>query len=130
MKSLSMSNVETVIVFRALSPCIVSILDAVFLGRQYPSPRSWGAMGLIVLGAYGYASFDVEFQTQGLSAYFWPICYLATISFEMAYGKRIIKSVDLKTLSGPVLYTNVSTCTRIYLAWSLLSIQFRLFPCI
>jgi drug/metabolite transporter (DMT)-like permease len=107
MKSLSMSNVETVIVFRALSPCIVSFLDAIFLGREYPNVRSWFGLFLIVLGTYGYASFDVKFQTQGMAAYAWPLMYLVVISFEMAYGKKIIKSVDLKTKSGPVLYTNV-----------------------
>jgi len=107
MRSLSVSNVETVIVFRALSPCLVAMLDAIFLGREYPSNRSWAGIGLIVLGAYGYASFDEEFQTQGMSAYFWPVCYMCIISFEMAYGKKIIRSVDLKTLSGPVLYTNL-----------------------
>lgn len=107
MRSLSISNVETVIVFRALSPCLVAFLDALFLGREYPSVRSWIALGTIVLGAYGYASFDVTFQTQGYSAYVWPFLYLNIISFEMAYGKRIIRSVDLKTKSGPVLYTNL-----------------------
>lgn len=107
MKSLSMSNVETVIVFRALSPCLVAFLDAIFLGREYPSSRSWLALGLIVLGAYGYASFDEKFLTQGMAAYTWPFLYLCIISFEMAYGKRIIRSVDLKTLSGPVMYTNM-----------------------
>lgn len=107
MKSLSISNVETVIVFRALCPCFVSLLDTLFLGREYPSMRSWIAMGTIVAGTYGYASFDTKFQTQGWSAYTWPFLYLILISFEMAYGKRIIRSVDLKTLSGPVLYTNL-----------------------
>jgi len=107
MKSLSMSNVETVIVFRALSPCLVAFLDAMFLGREFPSTRSWIALIVIVLGAYGYASFDAQFQTQGLAAYFWPTAYLLIISFEMCYGKRIIRSVDLKTRSGPVLYTNL-----------------------
>jgi drug/metabolite transporter (DMT)-like permease len=107
MKSLTLSNVETIVVFRALSPCLVAFLDAIFLGREYPSMRSWCALGLIVLGAYGYASFDEQFQSQGPSAYFWPICYLIIICFEMAYGKNIIKSVDLKTQSGPVLYTNL-----------------------
>jgi uncharacterized membrane protein len=111
MKSLSISNVETVIVFRALSPCIVSFLDAIFLGREYPSIRSWSALALIVLGTVGYASFDVKFQTQGLAAYAWPLMYLIVISFEMAYGKMIIRSVDLKTKSGPVLYTNVRYVT-------------------
>lgn len=107
MKSLSLSNVETVIVFRALAPVLVAILDAVFLGREYPSQRSWCGLGLIVLGAYGYASFDPKFQSQGLAAYTWPFFYLIIISFEMAYGKKIIRSVDLKTKSGPVLYTNL-----------------------
>lgn len=73
MKSLSISNVETVIVFKALSPCLVAVLDVMFLEREYPSPRSWLAIGLIVLGAYGYASYDEKFQTQGALAYLWPL---------------------------------------------------------
>jgi len=107
MKSLSLSNVETVIVFKALSPCVVSFLDALFLGREYPSRRSWMALGLIVLGALGYAGHDAKFQSQGTAAYQWPFCYLLVISFEMAYGKSLLKSVDLKTQSGPVVYTNL-----------------------
>jgi GDP-mannose transporter len=107
MKSLSMSNVETVIVFRATAPVLVTFLDALFLGRELPSLRSWFALSMIILGAYGYAASDEQFQMQGLSAYFWPTCYLFIISFEMAYGKKIIGSVDLKTKSGPVLYTNL-----------------------
>ena len=107
MKSLSLSNVETVIVFRALAPLLVSVLDAVFLGREWPSLRSWGALGVIALGAYGYALTDDQFQTQGMMAYWWPTLYLLVISFEMAYGKKIITGVDLVTRSGPVLYTNM-----------------------
>jgi drug/metabolite transporter (DMT)-like permease len=107
MRSLSISNVETVIVFRALAPCVVSILDALFLGRMYPNLRSWIGLATIVLGTLGYASFDEKFQSQGWAAYGWPFCYLLLISFEMAYGKQIIRSVDLKTKSGPVLYTNL-----------------------
>lgn len=107
MKSLSLSNVETVIVFRALAPLFVSVLDAVFLGREWPSARSWGALGLIALGAYGYALTDEQFQTQGMTAYMWPTLYLLVISFEMAYGKKIITGVDLHTKSGPVMYTNM-----------------------
>jgi len=107
MKSLTESNVETVIVFKALSPCIISIADVIFLGREYPSLRSWFALGLIAFGAFGYASYDEKFQTQGISAYTWPILYLFTISFEMTYGKKIVGTVDLKTRSGPVLYVNL-----------------------
>jgi len=107
MKSLSLSNVETVIVFRALAPLLVSALDAIFLGREWPSLRSWGALGIIAFGAYGYALTDSQFQTQGMMAYWWPTLYLLVISFEMAYGKKIITGVDLHTRSGPVMYTNM-----------------------
>ncbi|KAG7356231.1 triose-phosphate transporter family protein [Nitzschia inconspicua] len=107
MRSLSTSNVETVIVFRALSPSIVAFLDALCLGREWPSQRSWLGLLTLVMGAYGYASFDEKFQTQGMSAYFWPVCYTVVIALEMAYGKQIVKSVPLKTKSGPVIYTNL-----------------------
>jgi drug/metabolite transporter (DMT)-like permease len=86
MKSLSISNVETVIVFRAISPCFVAILDVLFLGREYPSMKSWMALATIVAGAFGYACHDTKFQTQGLRAYIWPFLYLNIISFEMVRG--------------------------------------------
>jgi len=107
MMCLSTSNVETVIVARALSPLIVSFLDAIFLGRELPSQRSLFALGMIVFGAMGYASTDEKFLYQGISAYCWPFLYLIVITFEMVYGKKIVKSVDFKTLSGPVQYTNL-----------------------
>jgi len=107
MRSLNISNVETVIVFRALSPMVVAFLDALFLGREWPSCRSWIGLVTLVIGAYGYASFDEKFQTQGYQAYVWPSLYTWIIAFEMAYGKKIVKDVPLKTRSGPVIYTNL-----------------------
>ena len=80
MKTLSVANVETVIVFRALAPLIVSVLDALFLGRQWPSAFSWSALLTIALGAYGYALTDEKFKAQGINAYFWPTLYLFVIS--------------------------------------------------
>jgi len=107
MRSLNISNIETVIVFRALSPIVVASLDALFLGREWPSRRSWAGLATLVVGAFGYASFDEKFQTQGYHAYFWPSLYTLIIAFEMAYGKKIVKDVPLQTRSGPVLYTNL-----------------------
>jgi len=107
MRSLNISNVETVIVFRALSPMVVAFLDALFLGREWPSRRSWAGLTTLVVGAIGYASSDEKFQTQGLKAYTWPSLYCIIIALEMAYGKKIVKEVPLKTRSGPVVYTNL-----------------------
>ena len=83
MRSLNIANVETVIVFRALTPIIVSFLDALFLGREWPSNRSWVGLLTLVIGAYGYACTDEKFQTQGYSAYFWPSLYTVIIALEM-----------------------------------------------
>jgi drug/metabolite transporter (DMT)-like permease len=83
MRSLSISNVETVIVFRALSPVVVAFLDALFLGREWPSNRSWVGLCTLIVGAYGYASYDVKFQSQGMSAYWWPSLYTVVIALEM-----------------------------------------------
>lgn len=83
MRSLASANVETVIVFRALAPAIVAFLDALFLGREWPSPRSWSGLGILVLGAYMYANEDEKFQTQGYSAYMWPGLYAIIIALEM-----------------------------------------------
>lgn len=60
MRSLSMSKVETIIVFRALSPMIVAVLDKIYLGREYPSRQSWFALFLLVVGAYRYAHHNDE----------------------------------------------------------------------
>lgn len=107
MMCLNTSNVETVIVARALSPLIVSVCDFIFLGREMPSKRSTAALCAIVVGAVGYARTDEQFISQGFSAYFWPFSYLCLITFEMVYGKQIVRSVKFKTVSGPVQYTNL-----------------------
>lgn len=107
MMCLNQANVETVIVARALSPLVVSFLDPIFLGRELPSRRSIFALSLIVVGAFGYASTDEAFKTQGWHAYFWPVLYLGIITFEMVYGKQIVRSVKFLTVSGPVQYTNL-----------------------
>lgn len=107
MMCLNMSNVETVIVARAMSPIVVAFLDPIFLGRELPSKRSIFALCMIVVGAFGYALTDEQFKQQGMSAYFWPTLYLGLITFEMVYGKQIVRSVPFKTVSGPVQYTNL-----------------------
>ncbi len=91
MRSLNISNVETVIVFRALTPVIVAFLDALFLGRDWPSNRSWAGLTILVVGAYGYASYDEKFQTQGYSAYYWPSLYTIVIALEMVSANKSLR---------------------------------------
>ena len=90
MRSLNTSNVETVIVFRALSPCLVAFMDALCLGREWPSKRSWAGLVTLVVGAYGYASYDPKFQSQGMSAYYWPTLYTFVIALEMVSSDSLL----------------------------------------
>jgi len=106
-KALEVSNVETLIVARSCVPCVVSFLDWGFLGRHLPSGRSWGAMGLMFVGAAGYVMCDKQFAADGVSAYFWVILYFVVISFEMALGKYIVgPHLNFASMWGPTLYTN------------------------
>lgn len=106
MKALQVSNVETVIVFRALSPLAVSVLDFLFLGRELPNTRSLLSLTAVVVGAVIYVINDAQFALMGLAAYTWVTVYFIAICLEMTYGKKIVQDVKLN-LSGSVLYTNI-----------------------
>ena len=107
MKALQHSNVETVIVFRACCPIIVSLLDWAFMGRQLPSARSAGSLLLLLGGCVGYVLTDKSFQMNGYGAYTWVTAYFLIISVEMAYGKHIVgPHLGFASMWGPTLYTN------------------------
>ena len=108
MKSVQKANVETVIVFRACCPIVVSVLEAGFLGRQLPNARSACALLVIVLGALGYVSSDSAFKKQGMAAYSWVSAYTVVTAIQMAYGKYIVgKDMNFQSMWGPTQYTNV-----------------------
>lgn len=127
MRALSVSNVETVIVFRACTPLAITVVDFLFMGRQLPSLRS--TLSLIGVGmcALLYCVTDSEFALKGIEAYNWVSVYFILIVFEMTYGKKLTSSVKMKSvwvrifdhlkrfithsltpecMQGPVLYTN------------------------
>ena len=83
-------NIETIIVFRACCPLVVSMLDYVFLGRSLPSAPSLLCLVLLVAGAAGYVASDAQFALNGWAAYSWATTYFFIISVEMAYGKHVI----------------------------------------
>lgn len=106
-RALAASNIETVIVFRALSPLCVSVLDWLFLGRELPEVRSVLALLGLVVGAFGYVMSDSQFAVLGFSAYKWVCLNLAGIVFEMTYGKRLISGVQFRSpVWGATFYTN------------------------
>lgn len=102
-KALEYANVETVIVFRAMSPIAVALCDFWFLGQSLPSARSWLSLAVIVMGAILYVVTDDGFQ---VAAYMWVVLYFVSITAEMVYVKFVVDSMEMTTW-GRVYYNNV-----------------------
>lgn len=108
MKALQHSTVDTVIVFRAMCPLVVCVLEWLFLGRHLPSFRSALALFAIVVGTAGYVSDDKAFRADGLQAYSWVMAYTAVTATQMAYGKYLVgPEMKFASMWGPTQYTNV-----------------------
>ena len=110
MKVLMVANVETIIVFRACSPIVVSFFDYWCYGRAPPSPRSILAMLTILAGALSYVLNDREFQVQGVAAYTWVAVWFTLLVFQLCYGKHLVTGLGLTSMWSSVLYTNGLSC--------------------
>eukprot|EP00927_Polykrikos_kofoidii_P040550 TRINITY_DN34639_c0_g1_i1.p1 TRINITY_DN34639_c0_g1~~TRINITY_DN34639_c0_g1_i1.p1 ORF type:complete len:366 (+),score=39.21 TRINITY_DN34639_c0_g1_i1:157-1098(+) len=107
MISLSNSNVETLIVFRAATPLFVSVMDVVFLGRRIPDMMSSACLVVITAGAVSYVLCDSAFALGGVTAYFWSFIYFFVIALSMTLGKYITDKVKMSSVWGSVYYTNL-----------------------
>lgn len=115
MKALSVSNVETVIVFRACTPLAVGFVEYCFMEREFPSLRSCCCLVAVVFGAAVYCCYDSQFAMKGFSAYSWVLAYFLLITFEMTYGKLLTSSVKMESVWGPVLYCNALSIVPMFL---------------
>mmetsp|Transcript_8250 Transcript_8250/g.26353 ORF Transcript_8250/g.26353 Transcript_8250/m.26353 type:complete len:370 (+) Transcript_8250:101-1210(+) len=106
--ALEASSVDTVILFRTLSPFAVAIGDFVWLGRAWPSARSWfsliaiGTSCLFIFTRETAQAVDSEATFNGWA---WCAVYYAAISADQLILKRFIANVPLST-SQRVLYMN------------------------
>lgn len=106
-RAIEFSNIETVIVFRAGTPCLVSVLDYLFLGRELPTAKNVLALVGMLLSVIGYAETDSEFAVRGISAYGWVTLYVLSVTFETTYGKKLCQGVKFNApVWGQVMYTN------------------------
>eukprot|EP00009_Paramoeba_aestuarina_P004799 CAMPEP_0201509658 /NCGR_PEP_ID=MMETSP0161_2-20130828/2648_1 /ASSEMBLY_ACC=CAM_ASM_000251 /TAXON_ID=180227 /ORGANISM="Neoparamoeba aestuarina, Strain SoJaBio B1-5/56/2" /LENGTH=315 /DNA_ID=CAMNT_0047904677 /DNA_START=64 /DNA_END=1011 /DNA_ORIENTATION=- len=103
MQSLKMSNVDVVIVFRAMTPLIVAVCEYLFMGRAFPTMRSLGALLCIVLGTTWYVYCDTD---TSMVAYGWVTLYMVLIALEMLWGKKIVGDVKVN-LTTSVFCTNL-----------------------
>lgn len=124
MRSLAVANVETVIVFRACTPLAVTVIDYLFMGRALPSARSTVSLVSVCCFAFMYCLSDSEFAMNGFHAYSWVSLYFCIIVFEMTYGKKLTSNVKMKSVWGPVLYTNTLALVPMYLLGHAMSDDF------
>ena len=116
MRALQLSNVETVIVFRACTPIAVAIIEYLFMNRTLPNVRSCLSLLVVALGAIIYCLSDSQFYLQGLGAYSWVTFYFILITLEMTYGKVLTEPTKNSMGQwGPVLYQNILAALPMFL---------------
>eukprot|EP01031_Cornospumella_fuschlensis_P028241 gene28241-34103_t len=119
MKALSCSNVETVIVFRACTPIAVSAIEYLFMERQFPTPRSMLAMGILAIGATLYCYTESQISLIGMESYLWTSIYFILITISMTYGKALTDQVHMQSVWGPVLYSNALSLVPMFFLGSM-----------
>jgi len=110
MRSLAITNVETVLLFRSCSPVLVSVIDTLWLGREMPSRRSFLAMLGIVLGTTWFAASELQTDTSMLDV---PGVCVNTINLIltatlMTWGKHVKDRCDVN-LTTSVFICNLTS---------------------
>jgi len=114
MRSLAVTNVETVLLFRSCSPVLVSVIDTLCLGREMPSRRSFASMLCIVLGATWFATS--EWQTEASTLDVPGVCVntinLLLTATLMTWGKHVTDNSDVN-LTTSVFICNLTSIVPI-----------------
>ena len=114
MRSLAITNVETVLLFRSCSPILVACIDTLFLHRDIPSQRSFLAMLSIVLGATWFAASELQTQEPRINQegiYLNTLNLVLTVTL-MTWGKHITDSSNLN-LTTSVFICNLTSIAPI-----------------
>ena len=115
MRSLAVTNVETVLLFRSCSPVLVAFVDTLCLGREMPSCRSFASMLCIVLGATWFAASELQTETSGLDV---PGVCVNTVNLLltatlMTWGKHVTDSSAVN-LTTSVFICNATSIVPIF----------------
>ena len=110
MRSLAITNVETVLLFRSCSPILVSCIDTLCLHREIPSRRSFLAMLCIVLGATWFAASELQTQSTRIThtGMYVNAINLVLTAILMTWGKHVTDTCDLN-LTTSVFICNLTS---------------------
>ena len=96
-------NVDTVIVFRSSLPLAVAIGDFLFMQRELPSGRTWGALTLTLAGSIIFARSESELR---VTKCFWAFCYWGCMVADQLVLKHVVSKGPELTTWGRVYYQN------------------------
>jgi GDP-mannose transporter len=113
MRSLSVSNVETLLIFRSSSPILVSFIDTAFLGRALPSGRSFVSMAAIVFGATWFSASEMLSTGKGINGISYNSSNLLLTSLVMTWGKYLT-DISALNLTTSVFLSNATSILPIF----------------
>lgn len=114
MRSLAITNVETVLLFRSCSPILVACIDTLCLDRELPSYRSFMAMISIVLGAIWFAGCEMQTQSTRIThaGMYVNVINLVLTAILMTWGKHVTDTCNLN-LTTSVFICNLTSIAPI-----------------
>ena len=107
MMTLYAADIETVIVFRCLSPIIISFLEWFWFDRELPEMQSWMAMGVMVGAAISYAWFDKVLRIRGIYAYAWVMTHVVCDVMSTLLGRHLVTTATKLPTWDHVLHANL-----------------------
>tara|TARA_B110000008_G_C16945802_1_gene554392 strand:+ start:1161 stop:1868 length:708 start_codon:yes stop_codon:yes gene_type:complete len=115
MKVLQHSNVETFIIFRNSTPIMISILEWVFLGREFPNSKSFLILFVIFLCSVTYSLTDSFFSVDG---YMYVLIWYCAFCFDALFIKHQVDNIKVVDNWERVFYQNT---------WGCLTLLFKFF---
>ena len=105
MKALMLTNVGAVIAARCCLPLVVCTIEYVFMGRSFPSRRSFASLMGVVCAATVYVMADSGIKVSGLAGIFWLGSWWFLVALQMTYGKFLTDKIVM-TQWERVFYNN------------------------
>eukprot|EP00002_Diphylleia_rotans_P019343 TRINITY_DN3744_c0_g2_i1.p1 TRINITY_DN3744_c0_g2~~TRINITY_DN3744_c0_g2_i1.p1 ORF type:complete len:368 (+),score=76.22 TRINITY_DN3744_c0_g2_i1:61-1164(+) len=113
LRSLFYVSIPTVIVFRNINSLAVAFGEIALL-KKVITRDTWTAMGVIIIGAFAYANWDIEFHALG---YFWTFLNIAAMCGYSLYVKWVMGVVKYTPME--MVYFNNVVSTPVFLLCSL-----------
>eukprot|EP00756_Hemistasia_phaeocysticola_P062258 Hpha_TRINITY_DN5689_c0_g1::TRINITY_DN5689_c0_g1_i1::g.50709::m.50709 len=102
------SNVETFVVFRCSTPIVASVVEGCFGDRVLPNLRSWGAMGMVFIGAATFVHSNGTFRFQHGTSQLWVVFWYCFTVADALVLRSFMTSIEMGLWSRAYWYNALS----------------------